>query len=423
MRQLIFRFLADLRVTIFTFLLISLFSILGTLIEQDQSIEIYKMNYPITAKLFGVFSWHTILFFGFDHIFKTWWFYSLIFLFGNSLILCTILQQLPALKIAQRCQFFRTISFFKSLKFSTILTKQNFPKLLKKFKIQNYSFFQQKNLFYAFKGLNGRIAPLIVHSSLLCVLIGALIGSLTGFKSQEIVSKTELFQIENIVNTGQLTYLPNLTTRINDFWITYNKQRIINQFYSDVSILNNQGNEAKRQTIFVNNPLIFNKIYYYQTDWNLTSIRLQNLAKNKIDYPLANILPKNNKLKLWLTWISTESKRNKGFLVLVNNLQGYCSFYNQNRLFLGNCEISEMIPVNFNLRLLEILSSTGLQIKTDPGIVIIYTGFFFLIFSALNSYITYSQIWIFQKPKTIFIGGTTTRAHFEFEFEFLNFIQ
>jgi hypothetical protein len=44
----IFRLLADLRFSIFILLLISFFSILGTVIEQDQSIEIYKINYPLT---------------------------------------------------------------------------------------------------------------------------------------------------------------------------------------------------------------------------------------------------------------------------------------------------------------------------------------------------------------------------------------
>ena len=61
MKKVIFRFLADLRVTIFTFLLISCFSILGTLIEQDQSVEIYKLNYPITTKLYSKKKPQTIL--------------------------------------------------------------------------------------------------------------------------------------------------------------------------------------------------------------------------------------------------------------------------------------------------------------------------------------------------------------------------
>jgi cytochrome c biogenesis protein ResB len=44
MRQKIFRLFADLRFSIFTLLLISACSIIGTVIEQDQSIETYKIN-------------------------------------------------------------------------------------------------------------------------------------------------------------------------------------------------------------------------------------------------------------------------------------------------------------------------------------------------------------------------------------------
>jgi cytochrome c biogenesis protein len=75
------------------------------------------------------------------------------------------------------------------------------------------------------------------------------------------------------------------------------------------------------------------------------------------------------------------------------------------------------------ITLSEIISSTGLQIKKDTGIPIIYSGFFFLMISTLVSYITYSQIWIIQKDKEIFIGGTTNRAAFDFELDFFKFIK
>lgn len=73
----------------------------------------------------------------------------------------------------------------------------------------------------------------------------------------------------------------------------------------------------------------------------------------------------------------------------------------------------------FPLTLIDIISSTGLQIKMDPGIVLIYTGFGFLMISTLLSYLTYSQIWLVQESKNIFMGGNTTRAKFEFAREFL----
>ena len=421
MKQKIFRFVADLRVSIFILLFISFFSIIGTVIEQDQSIETYKTNYPFTNPVFGFLTWDLILKFGLDHVYQTWWFFTLIFLFGLSLISCTFLQQLPSLKIARRCQFFRTTGQFYRLKISTILTNFSFNKILSRIQEKQYSIFQQKNIFYCYKGLIGRIAPILVHFSMILVLLGTIIGSLFGFKAQEIVPKTESFHIQNILNNGQFTIIPNTSARINDFWITYTKNRTISQFYSDISILSNQGNEVERKTIAVNYPLIHNGVYYYQTDWNLIGLRFQNFTHKTIEYPLINVF--NNQSKIWLTWIASNNSLTEGAIAIIDNLEGYCSIYNEEGKFLGNIELNESGKLNEPMILSEVISSTGLQIKTDPGIPIIYLGFFFLMVSTLISYITYSQIWIVQKNEKLFIGGTTNRALFDFELEFFQFIK
>ena len=421
MKQKIFRFVADLRVSIFILLFISFFSIIGTVIEQDQSIETYKTNYPFTNPVFGFLTWDLILKFGLDHVYQTWWFFTLIFLFGLSLISCTFLQQLPSLKIARRCQFFRTTGQFYRLKISTILTNFSFNKILSRIQEKEYSIFQQKNIFYCYKGLIGRIAPILVHFSMILVLLGTIIGSLFGFKAQEIVPKTESFHIQNILNNGQFTIIPNTSARINDFWITYTKNRTISQFYSDISILSNQGNEVERKTIAVNYPLIHNGVYYYQTDWNLIGLRFQNFTHKTIEYPLINVF--NNQSKIWLTWIASNNSLTEGAIAIIDNLEGYCSIYNEKGKFLGNIELNESGKLNEPMILSEVISSTGLQIKTDPGIPIIYLGFFFLMLSTLISYITYSQIWIVQKNEKLFIGGTTNRALFDFELEFFQFIK
>lgn len=421
MKQRFFRLLADLRFAIFILLLISLCSIIGTVIEQDQSLEIYKLNYPLTNQLFGFLSWDRILEFGLDHVYKTCWFLTLILLFGVSLITCTFLQQLPSLKIARRCQFFRTTDQFCRLKISTILNNFSLNKVLSRLRRSQYSIFQQKNIVYCYKGLIGRIAPIVVHFSMILVLVGTIVGSLFGFKAQEIIPKTETFHIQNILNNGQLTIVPKVSARINDFWIIYTKQKTISQFYSDISILNNEGNEIERKTSFVNSPLIYKGIYYYQTDWNLTGLRFQDLNRQIIEYPLVNILSNNN--KVWLTWIPSNQTLDDGIIIITDNLQGYCSVYNDLGIFLGNLELNESLTSNPSFTLLEIISSTGLQIKTDPGIPIIYTGFFFLMVSTLISYISYSQIWIIQEKQKVFIGGNTTRALFEFELEFFKFIK
>jgi cytochrome c biogenesis protein len=421
MKQNIFKSIADLRFAIFILLIIAFFSIIGTVIEQDQSIETYKLYYPITNKIFGFLSWDFILQFGLDHIYKTWWFIILILLFGVSLLTCTILQQFPSLKIARRCQFFRTTQQFCRLNISTNLKHLISSQLFFKIKEKNYLIFQQKNIFYCYKGLVGRIAPIIVHFSMVIILIGSIIGSISGFKAQEIVPKTETFHIQNILNNGQFTIIPKLSIRVNDFWITYTKQTTITQFYSNISFLNVDGNEIQRKTIFVNSPAKYNGIDYYQTDWNILGLRVKLKNALTVQYPFINL--SKNQEKIFLTWINTTEQLNNGVTIIIDNLQGYCSVYNKVGKFIGNVELNENFKFENSLMLIDILSSTGLQIKADPGITLIYVGFLFLMISTLISYITYSQIWIVKNKHKIFIGGNTTRATFEFELEFLKLIK
>ena len=413
------KYVADLRFAILILLLICFCSTIGTIIEQDQSLEIYKLNYPLTNKFFGFLSWETIIFFGFDHVYKTWWFLTLIIILSISLLTCTFLQQFPSIKLARRYQFFRTSKPFTKLQISTTLKEQTYNKILSNVKRGNYSLFQQKNLFYCYKGLTGQIAPIIVHFSMILILIGTLFGSLGGFKAQEIVPKTENFHIQNIINRGQLTKIPNISCRVNDFWITYTKEKTISQFYSDISILDISGNEITRKTNFVNSPIIYKNIYFYQTDWNLIGLRIKYPTNEIIQYPLFS--NSNNKTKIWLTRIYNSINLNNDLILVIDNLEGYCSLYNNKSQFLGNLELNENLKGNYNFYLVDILSSTGLQIKNDPGIPIIYLGFLFLMISTLISYITYSQIWIYRKNYKIFIGGNTTRATFEFELEFFNY--
>ena len=124
-----------------------------------------------------------------------------------------------------------------------------------------------------------------------------------------------------------------------------------------------------------------------------------------------------------MSWISNNPQLNDGLTILIDNLQGYCSVYNKSGNFLGNLELNESLKMENPITLMDILSSTGLQIKSDPGILLIYSGFLFLMVSTLISYITYSQIWIVEDKKKIFIGGNTTRATFDFELEFLKLVK
>ena len=92
MKKVFLKYLADLRFAIFLLLIIAIFSIIGTVIQQDQTLEQYQIDYPITRTLFGFLNWKFIVKYGLDHVYKTWWFIGLLVIFSVSLLSCTFLQ-------------------------------------------------------------------------------------------------------------------------------------------------------------------------------------------------------------------------------------------------------------------------------------------------------------------------------------------
>ena len=57
---------------------------------------------------------------------------------------------------------------------------------------------------------------------MILILLGTLLSAINGFKAEEIIPKTETFHIQNVLTNGNLTSIPKLSSRVNDFWITYN---------------------------------------------------------------------------------------------------------------------------------------------------------------------------------------------------------
>ena len=211
-------------------LTIASFSIIGSIIEQDQTLDFYQKTY--SQPWFGIFTDKVIIQFGFDHIFRTWWFIGLLIIFGASLTCCTFLQQLPILKSARKFKFYTTNQSFKKLPFNTktpLITNGNLITFLQN---KNYQIFQGSHGIYAHKGIIGRISPIIVHFSMVLILLGTILASTSGFIAQEFIPKTEIFYLQNILNNNVNSYVPHVSGRVNDFWITYTEDQNIKQYYT-----------------------------------------------------------------------------------------------------------------------------------------------------------------------------------------------
>jgi len=397
--------------------LIALLSSFGSFIEQDEPRSFYLENYALERPIYGFITYKLILGLGLDHVYTTWWFLSLLLVLGISLISCSITRQFPLLENSKEYFFRKQKTSFLNLPFSIKIKNFFYLKEMIILKLQSLNFYiyQKGNLIYGYKGLIGRISPILVHLSLIIVLGGSALGAFKNFKAQEVLPKGEIFHVQNPIKIGWLTPLPTVTTRVNDFWVEY-KNNKIHQFYSNLSILDNYGNEIKTQTISVNNPLRYKQVDFYQSDWNLIGIRVKFLDKSKnYEFP---VFPLQKSSKSWITWIK---EGNVNRTVVFDQLQNTFLVYDETGKFLSLKNIGEEIDNKWVIS--DLLPSTGLLIKYDPSIPLIYLGFGLLMVTAILSYLPYTQFWIFEERKNIWIGTSTNRGKIQLEIQFENLIR
>jgi cytochrome c biogenesis protein len=417
--------LGNLQFAIVLLLLIAAFSSLGTFIEQGKDSSFYELNYPDLKPFFGFISAKVILFLGLDHVYTTWWFVLNILLFVISLFSCTLVRQLPSLKFSRLWRFYDTYQSMSKFNVKSIVDNASLTKLSFQLKNNNYNVVQEGQFIYAYKGLIGRISPIIVHASIILILFGSVIGSASGFMTQELVPTNTLFHLRNIINSGPLSLVPqDIEGYVEDFKIAYSEEGVIDQFYSDLSILDTNTNLLSKKTIYVNEPLRYKGIVFYQTDWGIANLTLQIDGKQSADLPLSLVdASSNNRF-----WISNFSRLNdlkiENVLLVLQDLTGKVSLYDSDKNIIAEVQVGEEFSLNgHTLRILNIIPSTGLQVKSDPGTVLVYIGFFMLMISTLLSYVSYSQIWAFKNNNNLYVAGQTNRAIYYFEKQFSEIIK
>ena len=412
--------LADLRLAIILLLAIALFSISGTVVEQGQSVEFYQSNYPEHPALFGFLTWKVLLIAGIDHVYRTWWFLSILILFGSSLTACTFTRQFPALKSARRWKFYEEPKQFEKLALSAELERVDLTSLEQLLQQKNYRIFREGEKVYARKGIIGKVGPIIVHASMLIILAGSILGSMTGFMAQEMVPSGETFRVQNITDAGPwaVPQIPkDWSMRVNRFWIDYSPEGGIDQFYSDLSVLDKTGQEVDRKTIHVNEPFRYRGVTFYQADWALAAVRVRLNKSPVLQLPMAQ-LDTQGKGRIWGAWIPTKPDLSAGVSLLAKDLQGTMLVYGTDGKLLTTVRAGTAVEVNgVMLSIDEVVGSTGLQIKADPGIPLVYTGFGLLMLSVMMSYLSHSQIWALETNGKLYVGGRTNRAQVTFERE------
>ena len=412
----IFKKLANLQLAIGLLLTIGIVVAIGTIIEQDQSITFYQQNYSESQPILGFLTWKILIFLNLDHIYTSYWFILLLFIFSASLLSCTLSVQLPVLRRLRRWKFYTDIA--KTNGISNTLPSNTTNNFLYQLQLSKYNTFRQGKKNYSYSGLLGRFGPIVVHASIIFLLMGSTIGAFGGYTAQEVIPRGEIFHVQNLVKFGNLSKIPqNIALRVNDFWITYTEDSKTNQFYSDLSLVDTLGNEVKRKTIFVNEPFVYNGMTFYQTDWDIIGLKFKRNDAETTQFALKKITKPGQ--KFWFGSLTTSSP-SQVFSVLVNDLQGKIYIYNSKGNLIDTCKLGQTISLTSteNIMFSDFITSTGLQIKADPGIQTVYFSFFLLMLSTYVSFISYSQIWGFEAQQNLRLAGKSNRAVLFFQSEF-----
>jgi len=428
--------LSSLPLAIGELLVIAAFSALGTVIEQNKSYEWYVANYPTENPTLGFIDFPFILDLGLDHVYTTWYFLGLLGLLGASLTACTLTRQWPVWKVAAKWKFLERRAAVLAMDESEAVPRARLSDLNELLAQRGYQVFVQGKKMYAFKGLIGRLAPIGVHAALLFTLGGSAYSGLGGLSGSVMVPDGSSFEIESgLTRRSLFSSMPGIarsSVQVNDFTIDYLPNGQVSQFYSDLSVVDPKGNEMTRKKISVNVPLRAGGVTMYQTDWALSSMQVTVIKpsgdesvkdkENTYVLPMASLEGKSGfQGRIWGTFLPLdfEQDQRRGISIVARDFQSV-AIYDSKGEFVGVRRPQSKKPIvvdGLSLVIGDVKGSTGLELKSDPGVPFVYVGFAGLLVTSFLSLLSHSQIWAIQEENAVVVGGKSNRAKEEFKTE------
>merc|ERR1711933_201342 len=301
---------------------------------------------------------------------------------------------------------------------------------------RGYQVLAHKHSLYAFKGLTGRYAPILVHAALILTLFGTMSSTAGSWRGTILIPEQKDFLVLNHITPSTifspLPYGAKSSIFVNKFNIEYLDNGQVDQFYSDLSLVDLSGNELLRKKIFVNQPLRFGGITIYQTDWNMSAIVMTVKGSYIIKTETPVLLPVASlegqsgfSTKVWGSFIPVEItekpniKKPRGISIVARDLLSV-AIYDSEGKFVGVRRFGSNKPISVEgveLTFLNTLNSTGLELKADPALLIVYTGFGLLLVCSFLSSISFCQVWAMQEGPYLHVGGKNNRTPLEFTSE------
>ena len=391
--------ISDLRVAIVLLLVIASTSGVGTAIPQREPAELYHRLYDPQPWL-GLLNADGVLALQLDHVYSSGWFLGLLAWLALALLLCSWRRQWPALQAALRWIDYSTPRQLSKLSvaetFTTDTPKASLDQLAGLLQRQGWQIQRHDDRLAARKGLLGRVGPLLVHAGMVVLMLGAAWGALGGQRAEQYLAPGRSLELMDSRGSSQLTLA------LDHFSIQRDPAGRPEQFTSQLRILEGDGSGGsllKQAEISVNHPLRFQGVTLYQADWALATISLQLGKSPLLELPLQSF-PQLGE-QIWGIVLPTRPDGSEPVLLSLGSEQGPVEIYGADgislaRLAPGGAAVEvKGLPI----RVESVLPASGILLKRDPGVPLVYAGFAIALAGGGLSLLATRQLWaIAEQP-------------------------
>mgnify|MGYP003323114752 FL=1 len=402
----VLNWLSSLKIAILLLLVIAVSCAAGTLIPQQESNQFYYENFNKNPFL-GIINANILLLFEFDHVYTSFWFLFLLIWLGLALSVCSFRRQLPILKSALNWIDYKSPRQIAKLSVAQTIVTNNCSKSLEKIKLnlkkQGWNVKETDGRIAARQGVIGRLGPILIHLGMILLMIGATYGSLNGKTIEKFLAPGRSIDLLN--NNEE----KGLTIELKKFKIERDPQGRAEQYRSIVNVIEPNGNNQSKE-ISVNYPLRYKGLTLYQADWALAAITIQIGNSPKLQVPIEPI-PQLGE-QVWGTIIPTNKDGKNQILLTVDSELGPVNIYDNDGTLLTKLSINKEEKVKGALiKIINIIPSSGLLLKHDPGVPLVYLSFAIILIGGSLSIISTKKIWVLhEKEKSmIYIGGLSNR--------------
>ena len=405
--------ISDLRLAIVLLLVIAIASGVGTAIPQRETAEFYHRLYDPQPWL-GLLPGEGVLALQLDHIYSSSWFLGLLAWLALALLLCSWRRQWPALRASLRWIDYRKPRQLSKLSLAeSLATDQpaaSLEKLGQLLEGKGWQIRRQGDRLAARKGLLGKVGPLLVHAGMVVLMLGGAWGAVAGQRAEQYLAPGRSLELMDSRGSSKLTLA------LDNFSIQRDPAGRPEQFTSQLRILEGDGSDGsllKQAEISVNHPLRFQGVTLYQADWALAAISLQLGRSPLLQLPLQSF-PQLGE-QVWGLVLPTRPDGSEPVLLSLGSEQGPVEVYGADGSPLGQISPGgEALEVKgLPIRVASVLPASGILLKRDPGVPLVYAGFAIALAGGGLSLVATRQLWAIAEegpgPGQLHVAGLCNR--------------